>query len=109
MQSGIDNSPILGNARQDIAIRKKAEEITATERLPKIGIQAGWSIDGPILVEVPPINRNLSYWYVGVGISYNISSLYKKNRKIAESRIATKKTIEEYEAAKENLTMAGYC
>ncbi len=83
------NSPSLSLARSGIDISRKAEALVRSERLPKIGLQAGWSIDGPILVEIPPINRNLSYWYVGVGVSYNISSLYKSNKSLAKSRIAT--------------------
>ena len=74
--------------------------------MPKIGIQAGWSLDGPILVEVPPINRNLSYWYVGVGVTYNISSLYKTNKSEARSRAATLKARDELEAERENVDIA---
>jgi outer membrane protein TolC len=30
-------------------------------------------MDGPITVEVPPINKNLNYWYAGIGLKYNLS------------------------------------
>lgn len=100
------NAPSLSLARSEVDISRKAEDLVRSERLPKIGLQAAWSIDGPILVEVPPINRNLSYWYVGVGINYNISSLYKSNRSLAKSKITTQKAIEELEATKENIFLA---
>lgn len=100
------HAPSLSLARSGVDISRKAEAIVRSERLPKIGIQAGWTLDGPILVEVPPINRNLSYWYVGVGVSYNLSSLYKSNRSLAKSRAATKRTVEELAVAQENLTLA---
>lgn len=77
-----------------------------SERLPKIGLKAGWSTDGPILVEVPPINRNLGYWYVGVGVSYNISSLYKSNKAMSRSRLASIRAEEELEAAREDVSLA---
>lgn len=64
------NSPSLSLARSGVDISRKAESLVRSERMPKIGLQAGWSMEGPILVEEPPINRNLSYWYVGVGVSY---------------------------------------
>lgn len=73
-----------------------------SERLPKIGLQAGWSIDGPILVEVPPINRKLSYWYVGVGVNYNLSSLYKNNKAMSKSKAATQTALDRLEAARES-------
>ncbi len=100
------NSPSLSLARSGVDISRKAESLVRSERLPKIGLQAGWSIDGPILVEVPPINRNLSYWYVGVGVSYNISSLYKSNKSLARSRMATQRAVEDLDVARENLSLA---
>ena len=100
------NSPALRLARSEVDINRKAESLVRSERLPKIGLQAGWNIDGPILVEVPPINRNLSYWYVGVGVSYNISSLYKTNKALAKSQAATRQAIEQFDVARENLSLA---
>lgn len=100
------NSPSLNLARSVVEISRKNESIIRAERLPKIGLQAGWSMDGPILVEVPPINRNLSYWYVGVDINYNISSLYKSNKSLARSHVATRRALEELEATRENVALA---
>ncbi|MDE7115059.1 MAG: TolC family protein, partial [Muribaculaceae bacterium] len=104
-REALANAPALRLASSGVDISKKAEELVKSERLPKIGLQAAWSIDGPILVEVPPIDRNLSYWYVGVGVSYNISSLYKSNKSLSKSRIATQHAVEELEAAKENVSL----
>ena len=100
------NSPSLSLARSGVEISRKAEALVKTDRLPKIGLQAAWTMDGPILVEVPPINRNLSYWYVGLGVSYNISSLYKTNKALAKSRATTQHAIDQLEAAQENLSLA---
>ncbi len=100
-----ERSPSLKLARQSVEISRKAESLARSERLPKIGLKASWSIDGPILVEVPPINRNLSYWYVGLGVSYNISSLFKANKTIAKSRAATVTALDRLKAADESLTL----
>lgn len=99
-------SPVIGLARQEVSISRTAEKLVGSDRLPKVGLQAGWSIDGPILVEVPPIDRNLSYWYVGVGVSYNISSLFKTNKSVARSRVATLRAEQQLEAARENIDIA---
>lgn len=106
LQEAENTSPSLSLARNSIDISRKAESIVRAGRLPQIGIQAGWTMDGPILVEIPPINRNLSYWYVGVGISYNISSLYKSNKSLSRSRAAIRKAIDELEAAREDVSLA---
>lgn len=100
------HAPSLSLARSNVDISRNAESLVRSERLPKIGIQAGWNIDGPILVEVPPINRNLSYWFVGVGMRYNLSSLYKSKRTLAKSRAATRKSQDEYEALQEQVMLS---
>lgn len=100
------NSPSLRLAQSKVDISQRAERLTLAERLPKVGLQAGWTIDGPILTEVPPINRNLSYWYVGVGVSYNISSLFKTNKAAARSRAATITAVDELAAARESTELA---
>lgn len=101
----LENAPSLKLAQSGVNINRKAEELVKSDLLPKIGLQAAWTIDGPILVEVPPIDRNLSYWYVGLGISYNISSLYKSNKSLAKSRAATKTAMENLDATRENVSL----
>lgn len=105
-QEAENNSPRLSLARSGVDLSRRAEKLVRSERLPKIGLQAGWTIDGPILVEVPPIDRNLSYWYVGLGVSYNLSSLFKTNKSQAKSRVATRKAQEELDAALEDVSLA---
>lgn len=100
------NSPSLRMGQVQIDMCRTAESLAKAERLPKVGLKAGWSIDGPILVEVPPINRNLSYWYVGVGLSYNLSSLYKTNKSLARRRAATHSAVERLNATMEDVTLA---
>ena len=100
------NSPSLQLARSGVAISRKAEQLVKADKLPKIGLQAGWTLDGPILVEVPPINRNLSYWWVGVGVSYNLSSLFKTNKSAAKSRVATYRSEQELDATREKIELS---
>ncbi len=105
-QEATCNSPSLQLARTDVQICRQVERLVKADRLPKIGINAGWTMDGPILVEVPPINRNLSYWYVGLGISYNISSLYKNNKALSKSLATSAKALDQLQVANENTTLA---
>lgn len=99
------NSPMLSLARNGVDISRKAETLARSEMLPKVSLMAKWTIDGPILVEVPPINRNLSYWFVGVGVNYNLSSLYKGNKTIAKSKVATQLAQQQLDAAAETLSL----
>lgn len=104
-QLAVVNSPHLMLARNHIDLSLKAEKLTRSDYLPKIGLQAGWTIDGPILVEVPPINRNLSYWWVGLGVSYNLASLYKNNKAMQKRKAETLLAQEQFESTLENINM----
>lgn len=97
------SSPILKQAAIDKDKAKVNEKIVHSDMLPKIVLVAADHLDGPITIEVPPINRNFNYWYVGVGISYNISSLFKSNKKLNEARIATRQSEESYASATDDV------
>ena len=100
------HSPSVKLARSGVDLSLKGEQAAHAELMPTVGLQAGWNFDGPILTEVPPINRNLSYWFVGVGITYNISSLYKANKSISRSRAATAQAHAVLDAAEESTELA---
>lgn len=63
-------------------------KLEKAELRPKIALIAEDHLDGPITIEVPPINKNLNYWFVGVGVSYNFSSLFKNKRKVKQAELA---------------------
>lgn len=106
----IDNakqhSSQLKIARTGVAMSEKNEAIVKAERLPHVALFAGYKMDGPITIEVPPIDKNFNYWYVGVGVNYSLSSLFKTNKKISRSKAATYKAREEYDAAEERISLA---
>ena len=51
-------------------------------------ILIGDGLKGTDEIEVPVINNNFDYWMVGVGINYNLSSLYRTPRKVQLARSA---------------------
>lgn len=102
-ETATEVSPLLKQAQLGIDISKQNEKITKAERLPSVALFAGDHLDGPITIEVPPIDKNFNYWYVGVGIKYNIASLYKTNKKTRQARLSTRKAIESRELLQENI------
>ena len=72
-----------------VDMSRTAEKLERSERLPKLAIIAENHLDGPITIEVPPIDKNLDYWFVGVGVSYNFSALWKNKSKVRKARLAT--------------------
>ena len=71
--TALSNSPELQQTDLSVQMNRQQEKITRAERRPQIAFVAANHFDGPITIEVPPIDRNFNYWYVGVGVKYNIS------------------------------------
>lgn len=87
MQIARTNLPELKSANTKIDIAEKDIRIAKADYLPSVALIASNHFDGPITIEVPVINKNFNYWYVGVGVKYNLSSLFKskKNVRLAKS------------------------
>lgn len=99
-------SPVLQQTLLNIKQQEHREKTAKAERLPSIALFAGDRFDGPITIEVPPIDKNLNYWYVGIGVKFNIASTYKSGKKIRLSQLATQKAIETDLLFRENLQTA---
>lgn len=97
------HSPSLQQTKLHIKQSEHNEKISQAERLPSIALFASYCLDGPITIEVPPINKNLNYWYVGIGLKYDIASSYKSGKKIKLSKLATQRSIENDLLAQENI------
>ncbi len=92
--TALESSPLLQQAKLDIEESRHNEKIVNAERLPSVALIAGEHLDGPITIEVPPINKNFNYWYVGIGIKYNLASLYKTGSKSRLARYSHQKAVE---------------
>lgn len=99
-------SPALRQQALAVEMSRHQDKIVKSERLPKVGLFAGNRFDGPIIIEVPPINKNFNYWYVGVGVKYNFAALYKTPQAVRRSRAAMRRTAEQYEDAREQTELA---
>lgn len=95
-------SPVLKQAQTRIDQSKYQEKIAKAERLPSIALFASNYLDGPITIEVPPIDKNFNYWYIGVGLKFNLASVYKSGKTIKRARYANQKAIENNLLVQEN-------
>lgn len=100
------NNLNLQQAETGIKINRQREKLERSERLPKISLMAAEHLDGPITIEAPVLDNNFNYWFVGVGVKYNISSLFKNNRKLKAARLNVRKAQETYELAQEQTNHA---
>lgn len=82
LQLAAENLPELKSAALNKEIADKELRIAKADYYPTIALVAANNFNGPILIEVPTINNNFNYWYAGIGIKYNLASLYKTSRKV---------------------------
>lgn len=98
-----DASPEMkvSGIKADMALTR--QKLVRSERLPKIAVVAYENFNGPITFEIPPIDKNLNIWYVGLGIRYNFSSLYKSGHKLKQAAIEVRQAEQAKNVMEENL------
>ena len=101
--AGTLNSPLLEQSSNAIRIAEQKEKIAKSDLLPKVAFVAADNFDGPILFELPPIDKNLNVWYVGVGVKYSLSSLFKSNKRIKQAAVETRQAKEAHAVQAEQL------
>lgn len=101
----------LKQTETDIEVNKQLAKRERSERLPKISLFAAEHLDGPITIEVPVLDNNFNYWYVGVNVSYNFSALFKNACKLKQAKLNVRRAQETHELAQEqveNTVQASY-
>lgn len=101
--AGTLNSPLLEQSSNAIRIAEQKEKIAKSDLLPKVAFVAADNFDGPILFELPPVDKNLNVWYVGVGVKYSLSSLFKSNKRIKQAAVETRQAKEAHAVQAEQL------
>ena len=97
------SSPLLEQSSNAIKIAEQKEKIAKSDLLPKVAFVAADQFDGPILFELPPVDKNLNVWYVGVGVKYSLSSLFKSNKRIKQAAVETRQAREAHAVQTEQL------
>ncbi len=77
------NNILLKQTQAAIQMNEQKVKQERSERLPYISIVAAEHLDGPITIEVPVMDNNFNYWYIGIGVKYNLSSLFKNNTSLS--------------------------
>ena len=99
-------------------------DTTLLGRLPKLSEEALWQetavLSSPVLQQMKlnikqseyneriakaerPINKNLNYWYIGVGVKFDIASTFKSGKKIRLARLSTQRAQENDLLLQENV------
>lgn len=103
-QNERNSAPVMRMADLNVSMNERQQDLARAGRRPVIGLVAANNFDGPILIEVPPLNKNFNYWYVGVNVTYKFDSLFKNNKKLKKARLGTLKAQENRRLAEEQLS-----
>lgn len=101
-----NNLPELKTAALQTDIADKGIKMAKADYLPSVALVAANTFDGPILIEVPPINKNLNYWYVGIGVKYNLASLFKSKKNVRLAQNSKQMSIDAHDLIREHVETA---
>lgn len=97
------NNILLKQTQTAIRLNEQKVKQERAERLPHISIVAADHLDGPVTIEVPALDNNFNYWYIGVGIKYDLSSLFKNNNRLRQARLNVRQAQENHQLAQEKI------
>lgn len=90
----------IGIRQASVAAEIAEQKLKATKAssLPSVAIIAENNLFGPYTNDLIPINSNVNAWFVGIGVKYNLSSLWRNKHAIRQAQ-------HEYEVQKEHVTL----
>ena len=99
----LTTAPSIQKAEIGQKIASQQLRLAKSEMRPKVAMVAADNFNGPFTYDIPPIDKNFKFWYVGVGVKYPISSLFKQNKKVQQARIHTRQAEQSHAVAAEQL------
>lgn len=102
-QTALTTSPSIQQAEISQQMAQQELKLAKSEMLPKVAVVAADNFSGPFTYDLPPVDKNINYWYVGVGVKYPISSLFKQNKKVEQAHIRTRQAQQNSAVAAEQL------
>ena len=100
------SAPLLQQGALDKQVAAQGLRLAKSGMLPHLSLVAADHFTGPFTYDLPPKNLNYNYWFVGVGMSYSLSSLFKQNRKVQQARVAAQRSEDAYAVAAEQMNNA---
>ena len=99
----LTTAPSIQKAEIGQKMASQQLRLAKSEMRPKVALVAADNFNGPFTYDIPPIDKNFNFWYVGVGVKYPISSLFKQNKKVQQAHIRTRQAEQSYTVAAEQL------
>ena len=97
------------NIQQASLATKMAEQKIRNTRaasLPSVSVIAENNLFGPYTSDLIPKNANVNVWFVGIGVKYNLSSIWKNKHDIRKARYESVKARENIQLTREGIENA---
>ena len=102
-QTALASSPQMEQSELSTRMAEQQLRIARSEMLPKLAVVAADNFSGPFTYDIPPIDKNINYWYVGVGLKYSLSSLFKQNKKVSQAKTGVLRSQQQQQVVAESL------
>lgn len=95
----------IGIRQANVAIQLAEQKIKTTNAasLPSLALIAEDNLFGPYTNDLIPVNANVNAWFVGIGLKYDLGSIWKNKHTISHARIHHQQSKEQLVLARENV------
>lgn len=100
-----EGTPAVSVASSGVEMAEARMKLVRSEMIPSVALTLSDRMDGPVLIEVPPLDNNFNYWYVGVGVRIDLGALYKTPSKMRRARAETAMSRQNLELARREADM----
>ena len=102
-QMALTSSPQIEQSQLSTQMAEQQLRLAKSELLPKLAVVAADNLSGPFTYDLPPIDKNFNYWYVGIGVRYSLSSLWKQDKKVRQAVTGVQRSHWQQQVVAENL------
>lgn len=93
----------IQQAKAVAQLTEQQVRMTRSSSIPNITLIAKDELFGPYVQDLIPVNANINSWFIGIGIQYNLGSLWHNNRAIRKVKIEHQMSQTGIELAKEQV------
>jgi len=102
-QTATENNIDIRQASLATAMSEQKIRNTRASSLPSVAVVAENNLFGPYTSDLIPKNANVNVWFVGIGVKYNLSSLWKNKHDIRKARHENTQARESVQLAREGI------
>lgn len=105
-QSAADNNLGIRQARIAANLAEEKVKQVRAESLPSIAIVAENHLFGPYTQDLIPKDCNVNVWFVGIGVKFNLGSLWKNRHNIRKAGLEQRQSMETVALVQEQVETA---